>query len=219
MVIDLHVHTSHGSGDSVLDPVDMVESGEQIGLDGVCITEHGMVWYKHDFESFRRQHNPALTIIKGMEVGTDLGHILVFGLDAYVSGIHWVEKLRRVVDEVGGFMIFAHPFRLFDDLGLRVSKPSFEDVMNDSRLRFVDEIEVANGENSEHENFLALQMTKKLGFKGTAGSDAHSTHGLGCFTTVFEREIETEADLIRELKAGRFYPAQGLRQGKLTAIE
>ncbi|MCH8890773.1 MAG: hypothetical protein IH827_06830 [Myxococcales bacterium] len=56
-----------------------------------------------------------LLIANGMEVSTDLGHILVLGLDRYVPGIRRAEELRNVVEEAGAYMIVAHPFRHFFD--------------------------------------------------------------------------------------------------------
>ena len=221
MIFDLHVHTAKGSPDSSLTPSQLISEAKRIRLDGVCVTEHGRVWNKYDVETLNGQHD--ILIIRGMEVDTDLGHILVFGLDNYVSGIHRATDLRRVISEIGGFMIAVHPFRrAFDkpipSFGQRFSPPpSLKEATNMDLFQLVDEIEVVNGACSDRENFFALQVAKKLGWRGTGGSDAHSTHGLGCFATVFEREIRSEVEFIAELKAGRFYPAEGLLDGELAA--
>ena len=215
MVIDLHVHTIRGASDSTLTPSDAVAEAKRIGLDGVCLTEHGSTWDRGDryeLENLARQYD--LVVIRGTEVATDLGHIVVFGLDGYIRGIYRAEELRRVVDEVGGFMIAAHPFRmssmaanLFQAVERALSRPLFS---------LVHELEVLNGACSSSENLFALKVARRLGMRGTGGSDAHSAHGLGCFTTVFERDIENEQDLIRELRAGRFYPAAGFLEGSLV---
>ena len=47
-------------------------------------------------------------------------------------------------------------------------------------------------------------MAERLGLLGTAGSDAHEIGALGTWVTIFEKDIDTEADLLRELKAGNF---------------
>ena len=72
-----------------------------------------------------------------------------------------------------------------------------------------------NGGNNAQENAFALQVAQILGKPGVGGSDAHSHQGIGIYTTVFERGLESEEDFLRELKAGRFYPANGLLQGNL----
>ena len=74
-------------------------------------------------------------------------------------------------------------------------------------LGLVDAIEVLNGGNSPQENAFALEVAQLLGKPGVAGSDAHSHQGIGIYTTVFERDIDSEAALLRELRAGRFFPA------------
>jgi len=63
-----------------------------------------------------------------------------------------------------------------------------------------------------------LAVARVLGKRGIGASDAHSTHGLGCFTTVFRRPLADERELIAELRAGRYHPAEGLLSGGLVAF-
>ncbi len=218
MIIDLHVHTTEGSRDSALTIHKLVEEAESIGLDGVCLTEHACVLAADKVERFAS--NSHIVLIRGMEVETDAGHIVVFGLDRYVSGIHKIKELRRVADEAGGLLIAVHPFRRYPDLEamgpLRWQRWPLvlEEALALKSLSLVDEIEVLNAACDEPENLLALEVAKRLGFRGTAGSDAHSTQGLGRYVTVFERQIGSEQELIAELKAGRFYPAKRLPSGE-----
>lgn len=219
MIIDLHVHTAKGAYDSTLSISQAIEEAEMKGLGGVCLTEHTYVWSRKELEGFSSNHNVIL--LGGMEIETDMGHIVVFGLDRYISGIHRAGRLRRVADEVGGFLVAMHPFRRYfepEDFGVK-PKRSWPQVVADAlalpMLGLVDDIEVLNGGCTERENLLALEVAKRLGMKGTGGSDAHSERGLGCFVTVFEREVRGESELIAELKAGRYYPAQRLPSGEI----
>ena len=68
-------------------------------------------------------------------------------------------------------------------------------------------------------HILALEVAKKLGIRGTGGSDAHSDRGIGLFATVFEQEIRSESDLITELKAGLFYPVRRLLGGEIVRYD
>ncbi len=43
----------------------------------------------------------------------------------------------------------------------------------------------------------------KLGLPGTGGSDAHQVHAIGSCVTIFENEVRSEEDFIREIRAGR----------------
>jgi len=157
-----------------------------------------------------------------MEINTEVGHIAVFGLQSYIGGIHKADRLRKEVLAAGGLMIALHPFRrLFDQklflpLDPPAEPPTAEAASKWPIFDLVDEIEVLNGACTDRENLFTSEVAQLRGWKGTAGSDAHSTHGLGCHITVFERSIETEKDLLQELRAGRFYPATGLLKGNVV---
>jgi hypothetical protein len=218
-VIDMHIHTTHGATDSSLRPPELAREARKVGLDGVVVMEHDRVWDPLELERFHDAY--SLFIAGGMEVSTELGHILVIGLHRYVPGIRYAEELRRVVLDAGGYMIAAHPFRhyFYRVYWVRQGWEPFNMTPQDAAklplFELVDAIEVLNGGNNYEENAFALQVAEVLGKPGIGGSDAHSDQGVGIYTTVFEKSLETEEDLLRELKAGRFYPAHGLLRGKI----
>jgi len=222
-IIDMHLHTVKGASDSSLTPQQLVEEARRIGLEGVNISEHDRLWDAREVERFRKES--GLFAGRAMEVSTDLGHVIVLGLERYVPGIHKLKELRRAVTKAGGFMWLAHPFRhFFDPVHYRRDgreQPNFtpEEAARLPVFAFVDDLEVANGGCTEVENDFALKVARILGTPGIGASDAHSTHGLGCFTTVFERALSDEHDLIAELRAGRYYPAEGLLKGGLVAFD
>ena len=225
-LFDLHVHTTKGSSDSNLSPEEMVLEAKRLGLPGICITEHNAPWDRHQFQAFARQHD--LLLIRGVEVDTDMGHVLVFGLDSYLPGISKIEELRRVVKEAGGFMVSAHPFRGLLSPGPvtrsllytngRPVPTTVEEASEHPVFDMVDAVEVANGGTVDQENAFAWRVAQHSHFKGTGGSDAHSLHGLGRCVTVFEQEIRSEQEFLEALKGGRFYAAQGLRAKQLRAF-
>lgn len=226
-VFDLHVHTVRGSSDSSLTPEQLIQEARRIGLDGVCLTEHSGGWEPHELEKTFK--DAGLTVIRALEVDTDMGHVLVYGLHRYVDGIHRVSTLRKAVNRAGGVMVSAHPFRnLFNrppyNTNLVFRNPDEhpetpEHAANHPLFQVVDEIEVANGANTDEENLFTLEVARHLGICGTGGSDVHSTHGLGKCVTVFDGDIKSEADLIEALKARAFRPAQGLHVGQLQPFE
>ena len=93
-----------------------------------------------------------------------------------------------------------------------------EEASEHDLFSFVDLIEVTNGANSERENRFTSDIANYLGINGTGGSDSHSVQGIGKSLTVFENQITDQASLISELKAGKFYPAEGLNIGDLKPI-
>ena len=221
-LFDLHIHTTKGSSDSSLTPEDLILEADRIGLRGLCLTEHAGPWDRHEFQQFAALHNVVL--IRAMEVETDLGHILAFGLDRYQSGFNKAAELRRAATAVGGFVVTAHPFRgvLSSGPGRRAllyqSVPGPlpeqpEDALEHPVFKLADAIEVANGGTIDRENEFALQVAGLLNLPVTGGSDAHSVHGLGKFVTEFHDEVKTEAEFLRALHSGQFHPMTGLRAG------
>ncbi len=223
-IVDMHVHTVRGAADSSLTPEQLIEEARRIGLTGVNISEHDRLWDIHQLEEFRR--HSGLFVSRGMEVSTDMGHMIVVGLDRYVPGIRRASELRRVVDEAGGFMTVAHPFRhFFDPIHFRRDgRPPFDMTPEQAAermpvFRLVDEIEVANGGCTPRENQFALQVARLLGKRGIGASDCHSTNGVGYFVTVFEEALRDQEHLLELLHARRFYAAQGLASGELQPYE
>ena len=223
-VVDMHVHTILGATDSSLTLDQLIEEARRIGLTGVNISEHDRVWEPHQMEEFRQRS--GLFVSRGMETSTDMGHIIVVGLDRYMPGIRRATTLRRVMDTMGGFMIAAHPFRhFFHPVHFREGeRPPFEMTPEEAVeqmpvLRLVDEIEVANGGCTLQENQFALRVAQVLGKRGVGGSDCHSTSGIGYFVTVFEEELRDQNHMLQLLRAGRFYAAQGLNMGEMRPFE
>jgi histidinol phosphatase-like PHP family hydrolase len=122
----MHVHTTAASSDSMLDPNELVGIAADNGLTGVNITEHDQVLEQHQRVAFREKH-PRFFVNFGMEVSTDLGHMIAVGLDVYLPGIRRGRKLREELDKVGGFLVVAHPFRrLFDPVTAMRTGVKFE---------------------------------------------------------------------------------------------
>lgn len=77
MRIDLHCYTKY-SHDNFLEPSTVIQEAVERGLDGACSTEH------HSLEASReikRLSVPeGIRDFRGVEVSTDQGHLLVYGL-------------------------------------------------------------------------------------------------------------------------------------------
>ncbi|MBM3943311.1 MAG: hypothetical protein FJ316_10400 [SAR202 cluster bacterium] len=224
-LFDLHIHTTKGSADSSLTPEDLILEAERLGLLGLCITEHSGPWDRHEFHRFASRHNVVL--VRAMEVDTDMGHMLAFGLDGYQSGFHRAQELRRAADAQGGFVVSAHPFRgvlaRHGPAGRPYLYPGADDVLPEVPedalghpvFKLAHAVEVANGGTADEENRFAMKVAGLLGMPVTGGSDAHSVHGLGKFVTAFRDEVRNEAEFIAGLRSRMFYPAVGLRSGQL----
>ena len=202
MLIDLHVHTSPRSPCSNIDPVDLIQEAKRIGLDGFCLTEHQVLWDWDEVADLGGDH--GIKIFRGNEITTAQGDVLVFGLDQDIKGIITIQELHEILQSAGGFSIAAHPFRGFKMFGVGQLGMTLDQACKKKSLQFVDAVEIRNGRVTEKENEVAGQVAEKLGLRGTAGSDAHEIGALGTWVTIFEKDIDTEADLLREFKAGHY---------------
>ncbi len=204
IIIDLHTHTFPASPCSSAEVNQLISEAKRIGLDGICLTDHNYVWKSDDVEELRQRH--GFLILRGNEIITDQGDMLVFGMDTDIKGVIKLDDLREEVVKAGGFMIAAHPFRGFltfnvGDIGLTPEK-----AMERPLLKLVDAIEVLNGKVTQRENDFASKVALGLGIKATGGSDAHDVSEVGVYATQFFDAIKCEKDLVDALKNGNFSP-------------
>jgi len=202
MHIDLHIHTSPRSACSYIDPLELIQEAQRLNLDGICLTEHQVLWDSGDVEQLAR--DGGIKIFRGNEFTTNQGDILVFGLYKDIKELLMIQELSEEVKTAGGYMIAAHPFRGFKTFGIGQLQMTVEHACKRKVLEFVDAIEVRNGKLSADENDMARKVAEKLGLPGTGGSDAHRVDEVGNWLTVFEKDIRNERELVEELHAGRF---------------
>ena len=218
MLIDLHNHTWPRSHDSVLDPRDLVQRARDAGLDGVCLTEHDALWPEDEARSLAEES--GFLVIRGCEVSCEDGHILAWGMKRYAFGMHRVEKLAEHVNEHGGCLVVAHPYRR--SIPWKDEPDAWEAALaraeKNPALVHTVAVEVLNGRGSERENRFSFELAERVNMPGTAGTDSHAVHDIGKVATYFEAEdIERWQDLVRELKAGRFC-AVDMETGKEIAV-
>jgi hypothetical protein len=200
MLIDLHVHTIF-SGDSSIAPEDLIERALALELDGLAITEHDS--YAASEVTAELAEGSGLCLFRGIEISSDLGHLLVFGLE----DDHWqalrgpttravpAQSLVQYVMELGGIVIPAHPFKSTSpSVGERVTS-----------LVGVGVIEGFNGQCFTDENVQACELAQSYELKITGGSGAHYLGEVGRCITQFENRVATLSELVQELKAGRFH--------------
>lgn len=214
MLVDLHAHTWPRSHDSVLDPADMINRAKAAGLDAVVFTEHDTVWDHASIEELCAEHD--FLVLAGVEISTDDGHMLSFGIDRYVFGMHRVKELAGYVEKGNGAMVAAHPYRRqmpWFTRGVEEYDAALEKAAKNPAYEYVQALETQNGRGSDKENEFSQRLAEKLGVRSTGGTDSHAISDIGKCATYFEREIRDERELIEELKAGRHY-AVDLRSGE-----
>lgn len=211
MIIDLHVHTNL-SDDSKTPPEKYLEAAVQSrsGLGAICFTEHRRFPRDPGLDRIYAELSDrfGIAIIKGVEADTDLGHLLLFGLNDEVirrfdpeRRLLKSEHLIEVLHGEGGIAIPAHPFR---DSGFGVRLDTLVAKLGPA----LSAVEAINGQNSPMENDRAIAETEKLGLTAVGGSDAHfpTPHWFLTCATELERPIRNVEELCVELRAGRARP-------------
>lgn len=198
MLIDLHVHT-FASGDAIAAPEDVIDRALALGVDGICVMEHDSYEASETAADFGE--GSGLVVLRGVEVTTDMGHLLVYGVEddgwrevAREDGVVGAQDLVEYVRDVGGVIVPAHPFRL---------GPSSTGGKLTS-LAGLFAIEGFNGAASRSENVAACELASRYGLRLTGGSDAHMPGHVGRAVTQFDRNVASMEELVAELKAGRF---------------
>ncbi len=202
MFIDLHTHTLPASPCSSAATEQLIIEAKTIGLDGICLTDHNHVWRKEHVEELRQKH--GFLILRGNEITTDQGDMLVFGMYKDIQGIIKLEDLKKEVLKADGFMIAAHPFRGFLVFGAGQLGLTAEKAKTRALFQFVDAIEVLNGKVTKNENKLAAEVAVGLKLPATGGSDAHEVYEVGKYATRFVSGISDEKELLAALKSGDY---------------
>jgi len=190
MRIDMHIHTRF-SPCSKIRVRQIPRKIQETCIDGVCITDHNTTASRSLLKDI--SHVSGLSIIVGLEYAAAQGDFLIFGPVEYIPESMDAKTLVKWVKKEGGVAIPAHPFRR--------SRPADPRI-----LPFFDIIEVLNGRNQTYENDLCMQWIETNGNnkKCIGGSDAHTLDEIGRIVTVFDKDIYTSEDLIRELREGDY---------------
>lgn len=188
MLIDIHVHEKSYSSDSYISLVEIVEKSKEIGLDGVCITDHDSIGLKKEADELSQE--TGFLIITGAEVLTYEGDLLVFGLDDLPEKKMPAQELIDLVNKYNGAAISAHPYRK-NNRGIGD---------NNKLLKDLSGIEAFSGNTPLNDNLKGLKLAKELGLPALGGSDAHHIKQVGCCVTYFQEEIKSERDFIDAIK-------------------
>ncbi|MEE9285871.1 MAG: PHP domain-containing protein [Dehalococcoidia bacterium] len=210
MLIDLHTHTHRYSLDSGLSPDELVEGAKAAGLDGICITEHDQFWDHREVRRLANRHD--FLVLAGCEITTEDGHMLVFGLDGYVFGMHRAQFLKKMADRAGAAMLVAHPYRRQFNGERGPWVPPYDDQVvkacANAVFHIADAVETLNGRGTSEQNGFSLDICTRHGMPAIGASDSHEVNDIGTCATEFERPIGGLEDLVAELKAGKYRPVE-----------
>ena len=206
MILDLHTH-SDASEDSRA-PVEtymkwLVRKRDVLPIDGIVLTEHRQ-WDPHaDYRNLEDKY--GLLILRGAEVETDYGHVLVYGVNGDITRRFdftdvrlSAQELITAVAHMGGLAVPCHPGR--PTIGLcehYAHKPPIEGVVA---------VEALNGGSRRGENERVQQLIDRYGYHAFGGSDSHLVSFIGICATEFAGDIRTAEDLVNALQHGGYRP-------------
>ncbi|MFH1140053.1 MAG: PHP-associated domain-containing protein [Pseudomonadota bacterium] len=208
MKIDLHVHTRSFSACSGIEPEQLPEQAREVGLDGLVLTEHGILWPEEKLAPLReRAWELGVLILSGQEITcVDRGRrqdFLVFGVNHSLGYFPTPHKLIERVHGEGGVVVAAHPFK---PSRFGVGYHGIGEAMLDLDL---DGVEYHHPDHDQAARDKVRAAAEEMKIPMTGGSDAHEIFRLGDFSTHFFHPIHTVEDLVREIKAGRLEPRNG----------
>ncbi len=214
MLIDLHVHSHHTRG-CTLAPRELLRRAKEVGLDGVAITDLNSLDGVDEIRAAGREE--GILALVGVEIATDRGHYLCFFPDpakippppqVFGSATPWpAREVLEKVRELGGVAIAAHPY------DKSIERPSGDFIFT---LDGLSAIEGLNARRKGPANDLAVEAADHMNLPCVAGSDAHaSLDELGKAATLFRDVVQTEADVVAQIKAGTVYAvAIGVEPGR-----
>ena len=161
MIIDFHTHTYH-SYDSLMDPARILRIAAERGLTGIVINDHNTI--RGGLECKAINKNPALQVIVGAEVATDIGDVTGIFLKEEIRSVSYAEVIQEIKNQ-GGLTILNHPF-----VAHKLDELNFDGI---------DLIEGFNSRVDHDRNMQAVELAKKYNKPVIAGSDAHLYSEIG----------------------------------------
>lgn len=172
--IDLQTHTRYSASCGWMSPETLVQRAEQVGLDGVAITDHNTL---EAVGPAQRAASEDFLVIPGEEVDTDEGQIIGLFLSEAIEP--W-QSPPAVLDEIhdqGGVALAPHPFDSTRS-GLKTITQYIAEI---------DAIETINSRCvRDRYNHQAQSFAKKHGLPMVGGSDAHFAREIGTAYTRLE---------------------------------
>jgi hypothetical protein len=166
-------------------------------IDGICITEHNYLWNKDLQKKLMKQYKGKIKIFFGVEIDTDIGHVLAFGLnDFYLTEYIVFNSLLEKIDRKKTALIWAHPFRWRQNPYVNVEE----------NIGHFDAIELYNGNLTSDLILKTKNYFSEFNVKFTGGSDTHSRQMCLKYATKFENDFETLDELIYNIKNSKYKP-------------
>ena len=213
-IYETHLHTIEGSACSDTPGKDYIEHMKAIGYSGIIVTDHffngncaiprDLPWekkvalYCEGYEhAYKEAEGKDFTVLFGVEFNFQGDEYLIYGIDK-----KWLldhpeimeisrKELHEAVNEAGGIMLQAHPYRERGYLSTIHLAP------ND-----VDGCEVYNAENPDDQNARGYKYGLENHLRMSSGSDIHHLSQKHMGGMSFPYKIETIQNFVKAFLAG-----------------
>ena len=202
MIIDLHTHSikSDDGRAKVQNYCQWIKTRD-IPIDGFVLTEHRQFDFESDYSALAKEFN--LIILKGAEVETEYGHVLVFGVTKALTeqfnfssiGLALAEVIEKS-EALGAVPVPCHPGR--PRVGMSAHLDEYG-IPKGVRI-----VETFNGGSRNNEDDIAQSMAEQQSYLGIGGSDSHIVSHVGRCATEFSNPVHSELELVEALNAGEF---------------
>ena len=202
MILDLHAHSikSDDGRAKVQNYCQWIRT-KNVPIDGFVLTEHRQFDFESDYSELAEKND--LVILKGAEVETEYGHVLVFGVTEALTrefdftDIHLnLADVLAACEKHNAVAVPCHPGRERVGMWAHIDTHG---VPEGVRI-----VETYNGGSRGNEDQVAQQMADEQGYLGIGGSDAHIVSHIGRCATRFPEPIRSENELVAALKAEQF---------------
>ena len=212
MILDLHTHSiKSDDGRAKVENYCQWIRARRVPIDGFVLTEHRQFDFESDYRALARKHD--LVILKGAEVETEYGHVLVFGVTAPLYRAFDFASIGLPLEQVvahcaahGAVAVPCHPGRPRVGMSAHLAEHG---VPQGVRI-----VEIHNGGSRGDEDAVAAAMARELGYLGVGGSDSHIVSHIGRCATEFPVPVASEAALVEALRAETF---RAIPRDELTA--
>ncbi len=202
MILDLHTHSiKSDDGRAKVQNYCRWIRTQGVPIDGFVLTEHRQFDFESDYRGLAEEHD--LVILKGAEVETEYGHVLVYGVTEALYGTFDFARiglrLEEVIEHCNAHDAVAapcHPGRPRVGMSAHLEEHG---VPKGVRI-----VEIHNGGSRGNEDDVAQAMARELGYLGIGGSDSHIVSHIGRCATEFPHRIGSERELVAALKAEQF---------------
>ncbi|MGB9902256.1 CehA/McbA family metallohydrolase [Methanothrix sp.] len=186
MRFDLHIHSRYSDGRASVEEILRIARRKR--LDGIAVTDHNTLDGSKAALRIRRSSYRELIVVRGVEIDTSEGHLIVLGVDEMPKPGSTPEETIEEAHDLGGIAVLPHPYHLFrHSIG---------------RIPPVDAVEVCNSKYILGiSNLRARLEARRRCISMVAGSDAHLAETVGLGITILD--AASEDDVLEEIRKSR----------------